>query len=73
MAQRIDAESEATRKLVLRHVQAHPDRLHVYLVLRPFVEPRCGTMVVGRRYPFPPLSSGGALEVRPDFVSTSRS
>ena len=65
MAQRIDAESAATCELFLRHVQVHPDRPHVDLVLRPFVEPRCGTMVVGRRYPFPPHSSGGVLAVRP--------
>src|SRR5499433_3577525 len=29
------------------------------------VESRCGAVSVGRTYPFPPLSSGGALVVRP--------
>src|ERR1700751_3854422 len=29
------------------------------------VESRCGAVVVGRTYLFPPLSSGGALVVRP--------
>src|SRR6516225_5168828 len=29
------------------------------------VESRCGAVIVGRTYPFPPLSSGGALVVRP--------
>src|SRR5215472_15290495 len=29
------------------------------------VESRCGAVSVGRTYPFPPLSSGGALAVRP--------
>jgi hypothetical protein len=30
-----------------------------------FVESRCGAVAVGRTYLFPPLSSGGALVVRP--------
>ena len=29
------------------------------------VESRCGAVAVGRTYLFPPLSSGGALVVRP--------
>src|SRR5262245_1731622 len=29
------------------------------------VESRCGAVSLGRTYPFPPLSSGGALVVRP--------
>src|SRR5262249_34905311 len=31
----------------------------------PLVESRCGAVSVGRTYLFPPLSSGGALVVRP--------
>src|SRR6266849_3056220 len=30
-----------------------------------WVESRCGAVAVGRAYPFPPLSSGGASLVRP--------
>ena len=33
--------------------------------LPPMVESRCGAVAVGRTYLFPPLSSGGALVVRP--------
>jgi hypothetical protein len=29
------------------------------------VESRCGAVAVGQTYPFPPLSSGGALVARP--------
>src|ERR1700693_5431240 len=29
------------------------------------VESRCGAVALGRTYPFPPLSSGGALVVQP--------
>src|SRR5262249_26221667 len=32
---------------------------------RDWVESRCGAVAVGRTYLFPPLSSGGALVVRP--------
>ena len=38
-----------------------------------WVESRCGAVAVGRTYLFPPLSSDGALVVRPLLVSTSRS
>src|SRR5215471_9562805 len=34
-------------------------------VVRLLVESRCGAVSVGRTYLFPPLSSGGALVVRP--------
>src|SRR5450756_192514 len=37
------------------------------------VESRCGAVAVGRTYLLPPLSSGGALLVRHDSVSTSLS
>ena len=37
------------------------------------VKSRCGAVAVGPTYLFPPLSSGGALVVRPSLVSTSRS
>jgi hypothetical protein len=30
-----------------------------------WVESRCGAVAVGQTYPFPPLSSGGALVARP--------
>src|SRR5450756_1553717 len=40
---------------------------------RYWVESRCGAVAVGRTYLLPPLSSGGALLVRHDSVSTSLS
>ena len=39
--------------------------LGVYALLNLLVESRCDAVAVGRTYLFPPLSSGGALVVRP--------
>ena len=52
----------APRAFVLGSILAAPLSQPVRVSL---VESRCGAVAVGRTYLFPPLSSGGALVVRP--------
>src|ERR1700737_3355610 len=39
--------------------------IYSFRVFRILVESRCGAVALGRTYPLPPLSSGGALAVQP--------
>src|SRR5215831_1553202 len=49
----------------LSGVRGRPDSSAGHRETALMVESRCGAVAVGRTYPFPPLSSGGALAVRP--------
>src|SRR5208283_1672218 len=49
---------------VIAFARAVPDLVWALLFVTA-VESRCGAVAVGRTYPLPPLSSGGALLVRP--------